>query len=210
MESAFIRTIRKKFFFQSSIFYYLYTVKNHHQKYTFMNWIIWFEQNYNYDLMICQISLIQEEVENQKLCTRYVDWYRMLVQNVPPHNVLLSKTSFLQNVLPKNILSQNAPRNKTSSYTKCPHIQNVLLYKTSFPQNVLHYKMTFTIKRPLHSTKYMKTSFHEKQLCWTTTWTEIKICGLVVRTAVETVLVYSEYMAACIQGLYNTVRVLCR
>jgi hypothetical protein len=33
-------------------------------------------------------------------------------------------------------------------------------------------------------------------------------CGLVVRTAVETVLVYSEYIVAYIQGLYNTVRVL--
>ncbi len=33
-------------------------------------------------------------------------------------------------------------------------------------------------------------------------------CGLVVRTAVETVLVYSECIAAYIQGLYNTVLVL--
>ncbi len=39
------------FFFQSSIFFYLYLVKNYHQKYKFMNWIIWSEQHYNYDLL---------------------------------------------------------------------------------------------------------------------------------------------------------------
>jgi hypothetical protein len=92
-------------------------------------------------------------------------WFRddtitMLVLNVPPHNVLLSKTSFLQNVHPQNVLPQNLPpqnilpqnilRYKTSDCTKYPPpIQNVLLSKSSSLLNILHYKTSFTIKSPL-------------------------------------------------------------
>ncbi len=55
----------------------------------------------------------------------------MLVQNVPPLNVLLSKTFFLQNILPQNDHPQNVLSYKTSLATKRPPIQNVLYYKTS-------------------------------------------------------------------------------
>ncbi len=71
----------------------------------------------------------------------------VLVQNVIPQNVLHYKTSFLQNVvphsiLPQIILPQNIHLYKTSSYTKCPPLQNVFLYKTFFR------KMSTDTKRP--------------------------------------------------------------
>jgi hypothetical protein len=75
---------------------------------------------------------------------------RVLLQNVLPQNVLVFKTSFLQNVLPQNVLPQNVPS------TKRPWIQNVLVYKTSRPQNVL------PSKRPdLQNVLAFKTSFHK-------------------------------------------------
>jgi hypothetical protein len=74
---------------------------------------------------------------SKKVSFLFLSPFLMLEQIVPPHNVLLSKTSFLQNILPQNVLPQNVLRHKTTAYTKHPPIQNILptkrpSYKTSF------------------------------------------------------------------------------
>jgi hypothetical protein len=95
---------------------------------------------------------------------------QMLAQNVLPQNIFHPKKSSLQNILPQNILPKNVLLYKTSSSTEHPPLQNVLLYKMSSSTKCPPLQNVFPTKRPslqnipLHSTKYMKISFHDKQL----------------------------------------------